>query len=77
MEEASVDWPIVLQYDVKAKYIDWFLESSRAWIFFPRAFVSVPVRAFSFQGYTEDHSNSTGAMCVWRAVRNDFYTELI
>ena len=29
MEMALFDWPIVLQYNVKAS-IDWFLESSRA-----------------------------------------------
>ena len=36
MEKALFDWPIVLQYDVKAKYLC-FLESSRAWNFFTRA----------------------------------------
>ena len=50
MEKALFDWPIVLQYDVKAKY-RWFLESSSGMKFFypsvrltnekPRAFVSV------------------------------------
>ena len=37
MEKALFDWPIVLQYDVKAKYrLSWFLESSRAWsVFYP------------------------------------------
>ena len=37
MEKALFDWPIVLQYDVKAKY-GWFLGTFRAWSFFTRAF---------------------------------------
>ena len=51
MEKPLFDWPIVLQYDVKAN-IDWFLERSSGMMFFqpsvrlnnqkPRAFVSVP-----------------------------------
>ena len=51
MEKPLFDWPIVLQYDVKAN-IDWFLERSSGMTFFqpsvrlnnqkPRAFVSVP-----------------------------------
>ena len=51
MEKPLFDWPIVLQYDVKAN-IDWFLERSSGMKFFqpsvrlnnqkPRAFVSVP-----------------------------------
>ena len=50
MEKPSFDWPVVLQYDVKAN-IDWFLESSSGITFFqpsirltnqkPRAFASV------------------------------------
>ena len=50
MEKPSFDWPVVLQYDVKAN-IDWFLENSSRITFFqpsirltnqkPRAFVSV------------------------------------
>ena len=50
MEKALFDWPIVLQYDVKAKF-DWFLESSSGMKSFqpsvrltnqnPRAFVFV------------------------------------
>ena len=37
MKKALFDWPIVLQYDVKAKY-RLILESSRACSFFTRAF---------------------------------------
>ena len=37
MEKVLFDWPIVLQYDVKAKY-RLILESSRAWSFFTLAF---------------------------------------
>ena len=40
MEKALFDWPIVLQYDVKAKY-GLILESSRLTNQEPRAFVSV------------------------------------
>ena len=61
MEKPLFDWPIMLQYDVKAN-IDWFQESSSGIMFFqpsirltnqkPRAFVSVrqtnQIALFSF-----------------------------
>ena len=37
MEKALLDWPLVLQYDVKAKY-RLILESSQVLRFFTRAF---------------------------------------
>ena len=37
METALFDWPIVLQYDVKAKF-DWFLESSSGMTSFQPSF---------------------------------------
>ena len=39
MEQALFDWPIFLQYDVKAK-LDWFLESS--WVFSPERLLNQP-----------------------------------
>ena len=43
VEKALFDWPILLQYNIKAKYIDWFLERSRAWSFSPENSPNQPI----------------------------------
>ena len=45
MEEGLFDWPIVLQYDVKAKY-RLILESFQAWSFSLACVASIPANIF-------------------------------
>ena len=45
MEEGLFDWPIVLQYDVKAKY-RLILESFQAWRFSLACVASIPANIF-------------------------------
>ena len=62
MEKALFDWPIVLQYDVKAKYrlisrkfsgMKFFQQSVRVTNQNPRAFVSVgkPIKSLYFRSF--------------------------